>query len=85
MYHIKKNKLISENQAGFIKGRQAMDHIINLDNDVKMWKEMGYRTAAVFLDMEKAYDVLWQKGLLLELRDKEISGNLFNYISHHGR
>ena len=35
---------------------------------------------AVFLDIEKAYDTMWRKGLLIKLRKIGIKGRMYNYI-----
>ena len=37
-------------------------------------------TRAVFLDISKAFDKVWQKGLLLKLESMGISGDLFNLM-----
>ena len=36
----------------------------------------------MFLDLEKAYDTLWKKGLMIEIDKIGIGGNMFNYILH---
>jgi hypothetical protein len=38
-------------------------------------------TAAVFLDIEKAFDTLWHPGLLYKLYKLELSSNLINLIN----
>ena len=35
---------------------------------------------AVFLEIEKAYDMLWKEGLQIALYDAGIRGRMFNWI-----
>lgn len=37
---------------------------------------------AVFLDIEKAYAMLWKEGLPLKLHDAEVQGRMFNRIKN---
>ena len=37
---------------------------------------------AVFIDIEKAYDMLWKEGLLVKLSKIGIDGQMFNWIKH---
>jgi retron-type reverse transcriptase len=51
-----------------------MDHVtLNLNNNMS--------TAAVFLDIEKAFDTTWHPGLLYKLSKLEFSINLIKLIS----
>jgi len=36
--------------------------------------------AAVFLNIEKAYDTMWREGLLIKLGKLGINGKMYNYI-----
>ena len=40
----------------------------------------GLETKDVFLDISKAFDKAWHEGLLLKLKQNDISGNLLNVI-----
>ena len=42
----------------------------------------GLETRAVFLDISKAFDKVWHKGLLCKLKQNGISGNLLNIIKY---
>lgn len=62
----------------------TMDSVLALDCDIK--KVLANKLAnkegvvAVFLDVEKAYDMLWKGGLLLKLYAAGVRGRLFNWI-----
>ena len=47
------------------------------DDIVKNMANKAY-TLGVFLDIEKAYDMVWKKGVLFKLNNMGIGGNLFN-------
>lgn len=69
-------------QSGFRQGRSTMDAVISLDVDVKKAMVNKDAVVAVFLDIEKAYDMLWKEGLLITLYDAGIHGRMFNWITN---
>ena len=79
-YVLEKKGIIKETQSGFRNKRQTLDHLTRLVNEVQLGKQDKKRIAAVFLDLEKAYDMLWRKGALHEIHKAGISGQMFNYI-----
>ena len=59
-------------QNGFRVGRNTMDSIAVLDQDVKKAIINKEGVIAVFLDIEKAYDSMWKEGLLIKLRSEDV-------------
>jgi len=37
---------------------------------------------AVFFDFERAFNVVWRKGLLIKLKEFGINGRMFDWIAH---
>ena len=56
-WYLERNKYLPKHQAGFRAGYSTADHIIRLETAAKIALNTGKMTAAVFLDLTKAYDV----------------------------
>ena len=79
-YILEEKKIISQEQSGFRNKRQCLDQLARLVSEVNKCRKQNKQTAAIFLDLEKAYDQLWRGGVLEELKKAGISGQLFNYV-----
>jgi ribonuclease HI len=80
-WFVEKNNILNPAQTGFRKNRGTLDQLIRLhDNANKSINNRGY-TLAVFLDMSKAYDLLWKHGLLHKLRKLNVSGPMYSWIA----
>lgn len=57
-----------------------MDPILCLENDI--WKAQVGRESviAVFFDVEKAYDMMWNDGILIKLGRMGVEGRVFNWV-----
>ncbi|GFS24527.1 reverse transcriptase [Elysia marginata] len=84
-YYLETKQLINKNQAGFRKNRQTIDQIIALDNAIKTARANNKAACAILLDLEKAYDTMWQDGLLKNLKKMNIKGKMYNYIMNFGQ
>jgi hypothetical protein len=79
--HIEERGLLNTSQFGFrarhstaLQCRRITDHLtLNLKNNMS--------TAAVFLDIEKAFDKIWHLGLLYKLSELKFSISLIKLIS----
>jgi ribonuclease HI len=80
-HYMESNGLYTPNQSGFRRGRSTTDQIVRLETDIQHAKNSGGYLVAVFLDIEKAYDMLWTDGLLIQLKKYGITGRMFSYIS----
>ena len=79
-YILGKSKIIDRDQSGFRRKRQTLDQLMRLKDEVDRCRSGKRATVAVFLDLEKAYDMLWREGVLIEIRKIGVSGAMFNYI-----
>ena len=57
-----------------------MDQLLRLSNDILKGIGEGHYTLGVFLDIEKAYDMVWRKGVIYKVHRLGINGKMFNWI-----
>ena len=63
-HYLEINKLLSPFQSGFHKHHSTNDHLVRLQTEINGAFGKGHKTIAVFVDIEKAYDMVWKHGLL---------------------
>jgi ribonuclease HI len=79
-WFIEENKLFNVAQTGFRKNKSTVDQLLKLqDTILKQIKNRG-SVLGVFLDFEKAYDMLWTKGMLEKIKKLNINGTMYSYI-----
>src|ERR1043165_2452631 len=79
-WFLEKNNLISENQSGFRKYKSTNDQILKLqDTILKKFKNKEH-VLAIFIDFERAYDMLHVPTLLRKFQKLGIGGNTFNWV-----
>ncbi len=64
---LRKNKIISPHQSGFTPGDSALCQISHIIDRMTKAMDQGQEVTAIFLDLAKAFDVVWRKGLLFKL------------------
>ena len=74
---IDKGRLLHEGQAGFRLKRSCIDTLSEL---VQGRLREGKTTYALFLDVKKAYDMVWRDGLWLKLWDMGVKGRIWRVI-----
>ena len=79
-WYLEKNHLFNKNQSGFRKNKSTIDQIMRLQNEIQNSINHNECTVGVFLDFNKAYDMLWREGLLYKISKLNISGNMYHWI-----
>ena len=83
--HLHKNKLLSENQSGFRKGDSCVSQLISITHNI--YKAFdgnpSLETRGVFLDISKAFDKVWHKGLLFKLKSYGVEGNAYKILKDY--
>uniref|UniRef100_A0A673MAK6 Uncharacterized LOC107721237 n=1 Tax=Sinocyclocheilus rhinocerous TaxID=307959 RepID=A0A673MAK6_9TELE len=79
-YLLEKRGILTKYQSGFRKGRGTMDPVVCLENEIRKAQVNKESVIAVFFDVEKAYDMMWTKGLLIKLKMMNIDGRIYNWI-----
>ena len=72
--YLTKNKILSDDQYGFRKGMNTKGALIKFINNVQNWVDEGMKTAAVFVDLKKAFDTVNYELLLKKLEKYGIRG-----------
>ena len=80
VYYLEKNNLLTALQSGFRKTRSTTDHLIRLETFIRNSFIKGQHCVGVFFDLEKAYDMTWKHGILKDLYDLDLRGNLPKFI-----
>ena len=80
-WFLEKNKLYNKNQSGFRRYRSCIDQIMRLQDDISNTLHNKGHTLGVFIDLEKAFDMLWRDGLLYKLRKIGVCSNMLGWIS----
>ena len=83
--HLNENCLITSNQSGFRPGDSTTNQLLYLVSEIHdSFEDLQSREVrAVFLDISKAFDKVWHKGLLFKLKQNGIAGNVLNFLESY--
>ena len=86
MSYLIENNTIVDHQFGFQKSKSTLDPLIQLEYAIRDTIMLDEFLVVVFLDLEKAYDMVWAYGLLQELVEIGLKGNLpifiYNFLNN---
>ena len=75
------NNLISKNQPGFRPGDSCINQLLSITHEIYQSFDNNLEVRAAFLDISKAFDKVWHKGLTFKLKQNDISDKLLNIIT----
>ena len=75
-----RNKVLSEGQYGFRKGRSTSDAILDFTGNILENMNKGFYTLSLFLDMSKAFDSIKHDTLLKKLEFYGIRGKVLSWF-----
>ena len=75
------NNLISSNQSGFNPGDSCINQLLSITHEIYKPFDDGFEVRGVFLDISKAFDKVWHKGIIFKLQQNGISGKLLRVLS----
>ena len=80
--YFESNSIISPCQSGFRKEDSCVSQLLSITHNIfsNFDAKPPRETRGVFLDMSKAFDRVWHKGLLHKLKSYGVSGPLLNFI-----
>ena len=71
---------LSTLQCGGRAKRKTIDHLLSLEATVRKAQANGEQVVSIFFDIEKAYDLTWKHGILMDIDEAEIEGRIFKFI-----
>ena len=72
--------LISPKQSGFRPGDSCTNQLLPISLKILSAFDDSYEVRGVFLDISKAFDRVWHKGLLFKLQQNGILGELITLM-----
>ena len=82
--YLSSNNLITKNQSGFVPGDSCTNQLLFLINEIhEAFENNSLEVRAVFLDISKAFDKVWHKGLIFKLKRNGVSGKLLKFFESY--
>ena len=81
VWYLESNGLISNLQCGFRSKRCTTDHLVHLETVIREAFIRNEHLAAIFFNLEKAYDTTWKYGIMRDLHDLGLKDRLPHFIS----
>ena len=83
--HFYCNNLFTKNQSGFMPGDSSIFQLLSVVHEINSSLDCNptIDVRGVFLDIPKAYDKVWHKGLLFKLELYGIGGELLNFFKDY--
>ena len=75
------NRILTTAQCGCQKGRSTMDHLIRLETAIRTAYAHKEHFVSIFFDLERAYDMTWRQGIVIDLYKAGLRGLLPKYIA----
>ena len=82
VWYLEKNGLLAKEQCGYRANRSTVDHLIRLETFIRDAFIQNQHLAAVFFDLQKAYDTTWKHGIQQDLHDMGLRGNFPIFIGN---
>lgn len=83
MFFLESIKLLDPFQCGFRDGRSTTDHLLRIEAQIRDAFAHKQYFLSVFLDMEKAYDTTWRFGIIKDLSELGVCGNMLKVIDSY--
>ena len=75
------NNSISKNQSGFRPGDSCINQLLSITHEIYQSFDDNLEVRAVFLDISKAFDKVWHKGLVFKLKQNGILDKILNIFT----
>ena len=84
-FFLDREKLLNTNQSGFRPFNSFVNQLPNITHEILFSFDCNpsLEVPSIFVDISKAFDKVWNEGLLHKLKSFGISGTLLNLIKHY--
>ena len=79
-WYLEINNKFNPDQAGFRKRRSTIDQIMKIQDDIIKGMQKKEYTVAIFIDFQKAFDMVWKTGILEKMHHLNIIGKMYAWI-----
>ena len=79
--HLEHIGFVNKHQSGFRKAKSTDDHLFRLSQSIMESFNRGEHVVAAFLDVEKAFDNVWQNGLRFKLFQLDLPTKMTRWLS----
>ena len=80
VWHLDAHNVLSPVQFGFKKNRSTLGPLLRLYYQIQQGFANQCQTIGVVFDSEKAYDTTWCHGVIKQLQNMEVKGNMIRFI-----
>ena len=81
-WYLEINNLLSPLQSGYRNNRSTLDHLVRLETFIRQAFVNEEHLSAIFFDLEKAFDTTWKHGIMKDLHNLNLRGNLPKFIEN---
>ena len=81
--HFLENNILTSFQSGFRRGDFTFNQLSYLLNTFCQAFDAGKEVRAIFCDINKAFDCVWNADLIHKLKSAGISGNLLSWFTNY--
>ncbi|GAB0209228.1 hypothetical protein GRJ2_003388500 [Grus japonensis] len=82
MWHVQDNQVIRPSQHGFVKGRSCLTNLISFYDKVTLLVDEGKAVDVVYLDFNKAFDIVSHSILLENLAAHGLDGRTLRWVKN---
>ena len=79
-WHMESKNLFNKDQTGFRKHRNTIDQVMRICSDINDSINTNRYTIGIFIDLKKAFDMLWKTGILEKMESLGITGRIYRWV-----